>query len=115
MVGERPVFYLLLPRSIHSSDELKTFVSGESMSQIAPLVRFDKVLTRNTLSRSDTFLAEFFEQNGVEERGVLPVRGDAVATIEFSVTGELRAAVLNLGFCLGQGDSVATCYQGTTD
>lgn len=113
MVGERPVFYLILPSSIKNSSDLNSYISNDDLKKIAPLVRFDNIMKKTKLGKNDTEIYDFLDNNKSAERGVLPVDGEKVADIEFSVDGELSATVNGLAICAGQGDYLATCYAGS--
>jgi hypothetical protein len=115
MIGENPVFYILLPPSVKSRENLADLINSDDVKRIAPLVDFDKKLTNRKLGKNDIPLTEFFEQTGAAQRGSLVVSGDRVATIRFTASGTLKSIVENIAICLGQGESIATCYRGVLD
>lgn len=111
MVGDKPVFFLVLPSTIKSESDLYQFVSDEYIKQIAPLIRFgDKPLETKTRSQ-DTLLSEFYKENNFANRGSIMVRGETTtASVEFAVMGGLSDILPNMAICLGQGEAISTCF-----
>lgn len=115
MIGENPIFYIVLPSSIKTAEGLKTFVGNEYIGQLSSLVHFGEVLPRSKLSKNDTQLADFIAKNQISERGEIIVQADKVATVEFDALGDLKNILSTVPICVGQGESVATCYQDGTE
>ncbi len=118
MVGEDPVFYIILPASIKTKDQLKEFVGNEDMNRIAPLVEFGQVIKQTKFADSDMLLEEFLTQNQVSERGAISVRPEKVAgtaSIEFLALGSLRDVAANVTFCIGEKDRIASCSNSSNE
>jgi hypothetical protein len=112
MVGEKPVFFLVLPRSIKSPDDLTGFIADDYIRQISPLVAFgDKPLVAKTNS-TDTLLAEFYKDNNIAARGSIVVQGETnIALVEFTVLlGDLPGLLPQMAICLGQSEAISTCF-----
>jgi hypothetical protein len=110
MAGERPVFYVVLPRSIKKSEDLTKFITDDSIQRITPLLEFsDKALTART---KDTVLAEFYKENEIATRAVLVVQGEKdSASLEFTALGTLPELLPDLAICVGQAEMIASCFQ----
>ena len=115
MSGENPVFYIVLPPSVKSVDDLKTFISNEYIANIAKLVNFGSVLSKSKIDANDTQLAEFITDNKIAQRGQITIQAEKIATIEFDAIGDLKSVLPSVAICLGQGEAVATCYQSAAE
>ena len=112
MIGDKPVFFLVLPRAVKSPDDLKTFLDADYLNKIGPLVKFgNKPLIQRTKA-SDYVLAEFLKNNDVANRGTIDVESqDAIsASLELRVHGVLSSVVGGVAICLGQEGRLATCF-----
>lgn len=115
MAGEAPVFYLALPPSIRSQDDLKKYVGGDYVSRIAPLVDFGSKALLKQIDPNDRFLLAFYRQNEMSARSTVRVAGEGRrASVAFSVAGKLADIVPRMLICLGQGGRIATCFQGAS-
>jgi hypothetical protein len=112
MSGNKPVFFLVLPRSIKNQDDLKQFIPDEYLKQIAPLVTFGSKPLEAKLRPTDTFLAQFLKENEVAGRGSIMVQGETQqAAVQFAAFGELEGILPQMLICLGQAESMSTCFQ----
>jgi len=111
MVGEKPVFFLVLPRTIKNTSDLTELIPDDYVRQIAPLVTFGaKPLESNTGSK-DLLLSEFYKENNFADRGSIVVRGETTtASLDFAVTASLSELLPEMAICLGQREAIATCF-----
>jgi hypothetical protein len=111
MSGKNPVFFLVLPPSIKSSNDLKNYIADDYLKQISPLVDFGGKALSAKIKSDDILLAEFFKENEVASRGSIAVQGETTTLIDFAVIGELPQVLSQLAICLGQLEAVSTCFQ----
>ncbi len=108
MNGERPVFYLILPRSVKSSSDLNAFVNSEYIKKITPLVQFgDKPLVSKT---KDAVLMDFFKNNDVANRNSIIVgSGESRASLDLIFNGTLEEIAGGMAICLSQAETMISC------
>jgi len=109
MNGDKPVFYLVLPRSVKSRDDLNKFIDSDQIKTISPLIDFgDKPLVARA---KDSILADFLKENNVADRGVIAVASlENRATLDVTVNGTLEEVAGGMGVCLSQADVMITCF-----
>lgn len=112
MVGEKPVFFLVLPRTIKSVGDLTQLIADDYVRQIAPLVTFGAKPLESKTGSQDVLLSEFYKENNFADRGSIVVRGEtSTASVDFAVTASLSEFLPEMVICLGQAEAIATCFQ----
>jgi hypothetical protein len=112
MVGQKPFFVVVLPRSIKTQADLNAFISSDHIKRISPLVKFDEKPIKGKTSSNDIPLMDFYKDNNFAERGNLTVGGEDGVSFDILVNGTVDTVVPEIAICVGQSELIATCFVG---